>query len=75
MSVIILFTIIGTLDVSVFDSIKPFMFTTHMAAWRSVFEDPFPMSTIVESVVVLMLHILVLLGITLYRFNKKDITS
>lgn len=75
MSVIILFTIIGTLDVSVFDSIKPFMFTTHMAAWRSVFEDPFPTSTIVESVVVLMLHILVLLGITLYRFNKKDITS
>jgi ABC-2 type transport system permease protein len=74
MSVIILFTIIGTLDVSVFDSIKPFMFTTHMAAWRSVFEDPFPTSTIVESVVVLMLHILVLLGITLYRFNKKDIT-
>ena len=75
MSVIILFTIIGTLDVSVFDSIKPFMFTTHMAAWRSVFEDPFPTFTIVESVVVLMLHILVLLGITLYRFNKKDITS
>ena len=75
MSVIILFTIIGTLDVSVFDSIKPFMFTTHMAAWRSVFEDPFPTSAIVESVVVLMLHILVLLGITLYRFNKKDITS
>lgn len=75
MSVIILFTIIGTLDVSVFDSIKPFMFTTHMAAWRSVFEDPFPTADIIESVVVLVLHIVGLLAISLIRFNKKDITS
>lgn len=75
MSVIILFTIIGTLDVSVFDSIKPFMFTTHMAAWRSVFEDPFPTADIIESVVVLVLHIVGLLALTLTRFNKKDITS
>jgi len=75
MAVIILFTLIGTLDVSVFDSVKPFMFTTHMAAWRIVFEDPFPVYEIVESVVVLLLHIIVLLAITLYRFNKKDITS
>jgi ABC-2 type transport system permease protein len=75
MSVIILFTIIGTLDVSVFDSIKPFMFTTHMAAWRSVFEDPFPTRDIVQSVVILALHIVGLLALTLIRFNKKDITS
>jgi ABC-2 type transport system permease protein len=75
MAVIILFTIIGTLDVSVFDSIKPFMFTTHMAAWRSVFEDPFPTADIIESVVVLVLHIVGLLALTLIRFNKKDITS
>ncbi len=75
MSVIILFTIIGTLDVSVFDAIKPYMFTTHMAAWRSVFEDPYPTSAIWESVIILVAHIAVLLGITLIRFNKKDITS
>lgn len=75
MSVIILFTIIGTLDVSVFDSIKPFMFTTHMAAWRSLFEDPFPTGEIIESVVILAAHITGLLLITLVRFNKKDITS
>lgn len=75
MSVIILFTIIGTLDVSVFDSIKPFMFTTHMAAWRSIFEDPFPLREIIESVVILGVHIVGLLTITIVRFNKKDITS
>jgi ABC-type transport system involved in multi-copper enzyme maturation permease subunit len=46
-----------------------------MAAWRSVFEDPFPLSAIWESVIILLAHIAVLLGITLVRFNKKDITS
>jgi ABC-2 type transport system permease protein len=75
MAVIILFTIIGTLDVTVFDAIKPYMFTTHMAAWRSVFEVPLPWDAVWESIVVLLVHIVVLLGITILRFNKKDITS
>ena len=38
MAIIILFTIIGTLDVRLFDAIKPYLFTTHMASWRSFFE-------------------------------------
>jgi ABC-2 type transport system permease protein len=75
MSIIILFTIIGTLDVSVFDSIKPFLFTTHMASWRSFFEDPVPWSTIRNSVTILVAHNIILVLIAIYKFNKKDITS
>ena len=75
MALIILFTIIGTLDVSVFDPIIPFLFTTHMAAWRSFFEDPLPVFAIYKSVAVLVAHILVLLAIALYKFNNKDILS
>jgi ABC-2 type transport system permease protein len=75
MSIIILFTIIGTLDVSVFDSIKPFLFTTHMASWRSFFEDPVPWTTIRNSVSILVIHNIVLVLIAVYKFNKKDITS
>ncbi|MFA5973712.1 MAG: ABC transporter permease subunit [Lentimicrobiaceae bacterium] len=75
MAIIILFTIIGTLDVSVFEPIKPFLFTTHMAAWRSFFEDPLPLLSIYRSIVVLVVHILALLAIALYKFNKKDILS
>jgi ABC-2 type transport system permease protein len=75
MSIIILFTIIGTLDVSVFDSIKPFLFTTHMASWRSFFEDPVPWITIRNSVSILVIHNIVLVLIAVYKFNKKDITS
>lgn len=75
MAIIILFTIIGSLDVTVFDAIKPYLFTTHMAAWRSFFEQPVPYNSIMESIVVLLVHIIVLIGITLYKFNKKDIIS
>ena len=75
MAIIIIFTIIGSLDVSVFDSIKPYLFTTHMASWRSFFEQPVPIDEILDSVVILLTHIVLLVGITIIKFNKKDITS
>lgn len=75
MAIIIIFTIIGSLDVSVFDSIKPYLFTTHMASWRSFFEQPVPFDEIMNSVVILLTHIVLLVGITIFKFNKKDITS
>lgn len=75
MAVIILFTLIGTLDVTVFDEVKFYLFTTHMAAWRIVFEDPFPKQEILKSVFVLLGHIIGLLSLTLYYFNRKDITA
>jgi ABC-2 type transport system permease protein len=75
MAIIIVFTIIGSLDVSVFDSIKPYLFTTHMASWRSFFERPVPFDEIMNSIIILLTHIVLLVGITLIKFNKKDITS
>ncbi|TSJ41175.1 ABC transporter permease [Fluviicola chungangensis] len=75
MAIIIVFTIIGSLDVTVFDTIKPYLFTTHMASWRSFFEDPVPFDDILNSIVILLAHIVLLVGITLFKFNRKDITS
>jgi ABC-2 type transport system permease protein len=75
MAIIILFTIIGTLDVSIFDNIKPWLFTTHMAAWRSFFEDPLPKSDIIKSVWILLAHNVILIGVSILKFTKKDIIS
>ena len=75
MAVIILFTIIGSMEVSVFQSIKPFLFTTHMASWRSFFEDPVPYSKIFNSIIILVVHNVLLVSIAIIKFNKKDITS
>ena len=75
MAIILLFTIIGTLDVHVFNSIRPFLLTTHMASWRSFFEDPLPIQEIKNSILILCIHNVVLIGISMYVFNKKDITA
>jgi ABC-2 type transport system permease protein len=75
MGIILLFTIIGSMDVPVFDAIRPFLFTTHMAAWRYFFDDPLNTTNIFYSVMILVAHILILLAIAFYKFNKKDILS
>ena len=75
MAIIILFTIIGTLDVKIFDRIRPFLFTTHMASWRSFFEEPLPTAEIIKSLIILLAHQVLLIGLAVYHFNKKDITS
>ena len=75
MGIIILFTIIGSLDVTVFDSMKKFLFTTHMPSWRSFFEDPISLKDIWESISILLVHNIVLVSIAVIKFNTKDITS
>lgn len=75
MGVIILFTIIGTLDVPLLNKINPYLFTTHMASWRSFFNDPAPIEEIKTSIIVLGIHIIGLLAVAVYKFNRKDILS
>lgn len=75
MAVIILFSIMGALNVEILQKIQPYLFTTHMLAWRSFFEDPLPVDKIISSVTILLVHIVVLLGIAVYKFNRKDILS
>ncbi len=75
MAVIILFTIIGTLDVPTFDFVQPFLITTHMASWRSLFEIPVPYAAIYQSILVLLFHIVGFVGIALWKFNRKDINT
>ncbi|MFN8287710.1 MAG: ABC transporter permease subunit [Chitinophagales bacterium] len=75
MSVIIVFTIIGTIEVPVFDHIKPFLFTTHMVIWRNMFDDPLPVAQIATSIGVIIAHIAAFLGISFYHFTRKDLLS
>ncbi len=75
MAIIVLFTIIGTLDVTIFAHIRPYLFTTHMASWRSFFEEPLPTIEIVKSVGILLAHNVLLIAASIYQFNRKDITS
>ena len=75
MGVVILFTLLGSLDVPIFAHIRPILFTTHMAAWRLWFNDPVPYEDIALSAIVLLIHIIILSGLGLLKFKRKDILS
>jgi ABC-2 type transport system permease protein len=74
MSTVIIFTVIGTFDLPVYELIKPFMFTTHMIVWRNLFESPVPWKEIYEGCAVMVAHIIGFTAVGIYYFNKKDIT-
>lgn len=73
MAIVIVFTIIGSLEFPLFDSIRPFLFTSYMTVWRDMFDDPLNTTGIFRSVVILVLHIGAFLSVAIYHLNKKDI--
>lgn len=75
MAIIILFTIVSNLQVPVLQKIQPWLFTNYMVAWGHFFEDPVPYGKILRSAVILLVHIIGLLSVAIYKFNKKDILS
>lgn len=75
MSVIIVFTILSTMDIPIFNSIKPFLFTSHMIGWKGFFDATVYWEPIAVSAGILCLHIAFFLGLAIYIFRKKDILS
>ena len=61
MAIVIIFTIIGTMEFPLFEKVSPFLFTTHMIIWRSLFDDPVDLKSD-QSITVLTGHILYFLA-------------
>ncbi|MBS1744566.1 MAG: ABC transporter permease subunit [Bacteroidetes bacterium] len=87
MSIIILFTVLGTLNIPVYKAINPYLFTTHMVVWKDFFDEKVNVSneaiagtienlpSIIHSLLVLTVYIIVLMGATVWVVRKKDILS
>ena len=87
MSIIIVFTILNTLDLPIFNSLKPFLFTSHMLGWKGFFDVSVNenneqivgsienLRAILFSGVILLLHILFFIISSMFIFNRKDIKS
>jgi ABC-2 type transport system permease protein len=75
MSVIILFTILTTMDIPFFNAIKPYLFTNHMLNWKGFFDRPVDGSEVLKSILVLLGHILFFVSLAIYSFRRKDILS
>jgi ABC-2 type transport system permease protein len=87
MSIIIVFTILNTLDLPIFNSIKPFLFTSHMLGWKGFFDVKLNVNNeqiigsienlraVLISGIILVFHILGFLTASILVFKKKDILS
>ncbi len=87
MSVIIVFTILSTMNIPIFNIIKPYLFTSHMITWKEFFDFKvndaneaivgsiqYP-EKIIKSALVLIIHIVGFAGSAILLFRKKDILS
>lgn len=87
MSVIIFFTILSTMNIPVFNLVKPYLFTTHMIGWKEFFDIQvtdaneaivgsiqYP-ERIINSSIVLFIHIILFVVAAIVVFRKKDVLS
>ena len=87
MSIIIVFTILSTMNIPLFNYIKPYLFTTHMVTWKEFFDVQVNDNNetirgtvqhadkIIHSSLVLIIHIFLFVGASVFIFKKKDILS
>jgi ABC-2 type transport system permease protein len=87
MSAIVFFTILSTLNIPLFNIVKPYLFTTHMNNWKEFFDIKVNINNeaikgsilnipkIKTSIGVLTLHIILFVTASVIIIKKKDILS
>lgn len=75
MAVIIIFIVISNIQVELFESIKPYLFTTYFTVWQKAFEEPIPWATIRTHASILLAYCVGFYLVTWYIFVRKDVLS
>ncbi|NTS40608.1 ABC transporter permease [Flavisolibacter sp. BT320] len=75
MSVVIVCTILTSMDIPVFYALKPYLFTNHMLNWKGFFDQPVDVREVLKSALVLVFHIVLFVSLAVWAFRKKDILS
>jgi ABC-2 type transport system permease protein len=75
MAVIIVFIIISNLPIALFESIRPYLFTTYFTVWQKAFEQPIPWETILAHAAILVGFCIGFYAVTWYIFVRKDVLS
>jgi ABC-2 type transport system permease protein len=75
MAIVVVFVIVSETPLSLFEKIRPFLFTSYSKVWQKVFLDPIPYHDIMLSIVYLFLYMILFFGGAFVIFNRKDILS
>ncbi len=60
---------------SVFDFLRPYMFTSHFDAWINLFRDPIPWDPIRDALINFAVWIVGTTGVAWFVFQRKDVLS
>lgn len=75
MAVIIVFLVVGNAPISLFEAVRPYLFTTYFNVWQRVMEQPVPWDEIARHVAYLGLYSIGFYAVTWYIFVRKDVLS
>jgi len=87
MSIIVFLTVLSTMNIPFYNYIRPYLFVTHMNNWKEFFDVQVNAENqsltgtiqnsgrIINSIIVLLLHIVAFVGAAIVIFKKKDITT
>lgn len=75
MVIIIVFTFISTLNLEVFSTIKPFLLTSYLDSWQKLFTYDINIADLIKDGFILIIHILIFYGLTVFHFRRKDILT
>ncbi len=75
MAIVVIFLIVSETPISLFESIRPFLFTNYSNVWQKAFLDPIPIHDIIFSVIYLFIYMMLFFGTAFFIFNRKDILS
>lgn len=87
MSIVIVFTILNTLNLPIFNAVKPYLFTSHMLGWKGFFDVQVNaeneqiigsvenLGAVMRSAAILLVHIIGFWIASIVVFKKKDIMS
>jgi len=87
MSIIIVFTILSTMTIPLFQKVQPYLFTNHMVNWKEFFDEQVNDQNVVikgsiqnpqkliDSALMLVAHIVLLVTASIVVFKKKDVLS
>jgi ABC-2 type transport system permease protein len=87
MSIVIVFTILNTLNLPIFNTVKPYLFTSHMLGWKGFFDVKVNVDNeqivgsvenlpaVMRSAAILLLHIIGFWIASIWVFRRKDIMS
>jgi ABC-2 type transport system permease protein len=88
MSIVIVFTILSEMNIPIYDeTIKPYLFTSHMVAWKGFFYVKADaegttingsienLPAVLRSLSILVIYIILFFGSAVFVFRKKDILT